>query len=102
MVWLDNLLTSAELLRRLKKEGFGASGTVRTTKTEREQSEATSGTAAQKQTVKKEPNRGIPKWIAECKTVHANKLECGAMYGDTPPDGEVIVFAWKDQNVVIL
>ena len=100
MVWMDNLFTSAELLRRLKKEGFGAAGTARTTKTAREESEAVSGTAGQKETLK-EPNRGIPTRIAELKTMNANQLEWGTLQGALTDDGEVIVFAWKDSNVVI-
>ena len=96
MVWLDNLLTSAELLRRLKKEGFGASGTARTTKNSREESEAISGTAAQKQILKKEPNRGIPKHIAVLKTIHGNQLNWGILQAEVTDDGEVMIFALKD------
>ena len=43
IIWLDNLFTSARLLRQLKKEGFGAAGTVRTAKTARETIEETVG-----------------------------------------------------------
>lgn len=36
---MDNLFTLAKLLAQLKEEGFGAAGTVRTTKTAREEVE---------------------------------------------------------------
>ena len=36
IVWLDNLFTSARLLTQLEDDGFGAAGTVRTTRTQRE------------------------------------------------------------------
>ena len=48
VVWLDNLFTSARLLTELLAEGFGAAGTVRTQKTEREKREENHGTRAQK------------------------------------------------------
>ena len=38
-VWLDNLFTSARLLKRLRDLGIGGAGTVRTTKTQREEKE---------------------------------------------------------------
>lgn len=38
-VWLDNLFTSARLLKRLRDFGIGGAGTVRTTKTKREEKE---------------------------------------------------------------
>jgi transposase IS4-like protein len=38
-VWLDNLFTSARLLKRLRDLGIGGAGTVRTTKTKREEKE---------------------------------------------------------------
>ena len=43
IIWLDNLFTSARLLRQLKQEGFGAAGTVRTSKTAREKIEESGG-----------------------------------------------------------
>jgi transposase IS4-like protein len=38
-VWLGNLFTSARLLKRLRDLGIGGAGTVRTTKTQREEKE---------------------------------------------------------------
>ena len=37
VVWLDNLFTSVKLLTRLRELGIGGAGTVRTTKTKREE-----------------------------------------------------------------
>ena len=37
VIWLDNLFTSVKLLTRLRELGIGGAGTVRTTKTKREE-----------------------------------------------------------------
>jgi len=37
IVWLDNLFSSVKLFERLQTLGIGAAGTVRTTKTKREE-----------------------------------------------------------------
>src|SRR5882762_2603850 len=37
MVWLDNLFSSIKLFERLRSLGIGAAGTVRTTRTKREE-----------------------------------------------------------------
>ena len=37
IVWLDNLFTSVKLFKRLRGLGIGAAGTVRTTRTKREE-----------------------------------------------------------------
>ncbi len=66
IVWLDNLFTSARLLARLDDEGFGAAGTVRTTKTSREELEAKEGTKAQRE--QQEPNRGLNPGLADLRT----------------------------------
>ena len=49
IVWLNNLFTSASLLTQLKKEGFGRVGTVRISKTAREEVKERSGTIKQRQ-----------------------------------------------------
>lgn len=94
-VWLDNLFTSARLLRQLMIEGFGAAGTVRTSKTSREEQEECSGA------VRKEVNRGLQRCLAELKLEHNSQLEWGKLYGELSDDGHVLEFAWKDQNVVL-
>ena len=43
IIWLDNLFTSRRLLLQLKKGGFGATGTVRMSKTPREEIEEVEG-----------------------------------------------------------
>ena len=43
IIWLDNLFTSARLLKQLKQEGFGAAGTIRIQKTAREEKEEIEG-----------------------------------------------------------
>lgn len=47
IIWLDDLFPSAYLLGIVKEEGFGAAGTIRTSKTQREVFEAQSGTERQ-------------------------------------------------------
>ena len=47
VIWMDNLFTSARLLTKLREEGFGAAGTVRTTTTKRENKEKKHGTKKQ-------------------------------------------------------
>jgi transposase IS4-like protein len=50
-VWLDNLFTSARLLKRLRDFGIGGAGTVRTTKTKREEKESRLGTRPKRKRV---------------------------------------------------
>ena len=65
IVWLDNLFTSAWLLTILRELGFGAAGTVRTTKTKREeQEERTANQIGGKQ---KEKNRGLDSNLSDLK-----------------------------------
>ena len=75
MIWLDNLFTSAKLLSQLRKDGYGAAGTVRTSKTAREEQEALSGTAAEKKSYKKEKNRGLAPQLADLKNKHSAQLK---------------------------
>ena len=70
IVWLDNLFTSARLLKQLEDDGFGAAGTVRTTRTQREQKEAKSGTKAQQKELEKESNRGLDPQLSDLKLKH--------------------------------
>ena len=95
IVWLDNLFTSARLLTQLKEEGFGAAGTVRTQKTEREIREETQGTKAQKEKIK-EVNRGLHLSLSALKLEYNTQLDWGKLYGYISEDGHVLEFAWKD------
>ena len=99
IVWLDNLFTSARLLAQLDDEGFGGAGTVRTTKTQREELEAKEGTKAQRE--HQEPNRGLDQGLADLRTKWNSVLEWGKLYGRLSSDKRVMEFAWKDQNVVL-
>ena len=65
IVWLDNLFTSARLLAQLDNEGFEAAGTVRTTKTTREELKAKDDIKAQRE--QQESNRGLNQGLAELK-----------------------------------
>ena len=93
VIWLDNLFTSARLLRQLKQEGFGAAGTVRTSKTAREKIEEKG------HTVLKEQNRGLDPLLSSLKLDHNTQIPWGQLY--LASDGEVLQAAWKDQNVVL-
>ena len=99
IVWLDNLITSARLLSRLKTLGFGGAGTVRTSKTVREEIEEKNGTKQQK--AKKEYNRGLDRSLSDLKLIHNAQLKWGTLYGVLSEDEEVLELAWKDQNVVL-
>ena len=93
VIWLDNLFTSARLLRQLKQEGFGTAGTVRTSKTTREKIEE------KDQTILKEQNRGLNPLLSLLKLDYNAQIPWGQLY--LASDGEVLQAAWKDQNVVL-
>ena len=99
VVWLDNLFTSARLLSILRDLGFGAAGTVRVTKTKRDELEEKHGTEAQKQ--QKEKNRGLDTSFSDLKLEYGAQLEWGQLYGVISIDKKVAQFAWKDQQVVL-
>ena len=99
VIWLDNLFTSARLLRQLKQEGFGAAGTVRTQKTAREKIEESKGSVQQQGALSREQNRGLDSLLSLLKLEHNNQIPWGELY--LVSDGEVLQAAWKDQNVVL-
>ena len=101
IIWLDNLFTSASLLTELKKEGFGGAGTVRISKTAREEDEEISGTTKQRQRAKKEQNRGIDRCLSELKLRHTLQVPWGTDYAMVSKDKEVFQVAWKDQAMVL-
>ena len=90
VVWLDNLFTSARLLSILRDIGFGAAGTVRVTKTKRDEFEEKHGTEAQKQ--QKEKNRGLDIFLSDLKLEYGAQLEWGQLYGAISEDGTVAQF----------
>ena len=99
IVWLDNLFTSARLLNVLRMKDFEDVETVRTTKTKREVIEEKEDSLAQKQ--KKERNRGLLPFLAELKTTYEAQLNWGALYECVTDVENVLIFAWKNQNVML-
>ena len=93
IIWLDNLFTSTSLLTELKKEGFGGAGTVRITKTAREEVEEKGGTTKQRQRAKKEHNRGIQSDLSKLKLRHSLQIPWGDEYAMVSEDGEVFQVA---------
>ena len=96
IVWLDNLFTSARLLKELRERDFEGAGTVRTTKTQREIIEENDDFPKQK-----EQNHGLNFSLSELKLRYNAVLEWGKLYGCVSEDKQMISFAWKDQNVVL-
>ena len=74
IIWLDNLFTSRRLLLQLKKEGFGAAGAVRMSKTAREEIEEVEGSNQQLEKLPKEKDRGLDPLLSKLKRDHANQL----------------------------
>ena len=99
MIWLDNLSISWRLLCQLKKEGFGAAGTVRISKTAREKIEEKDGSTQQQKAITKEQNRGLDPLLSSLQKDHAVQIQWGQIY--LISDGEVLQAAWKDQNIVL-
>jgi hypothetical protein len=102
IVWLDNLFTSVKLLTRLRELGIGGAGTVRRTKTKREEQGDLEGDieeAAGRR--KKVPTKQIVRQLAELKLTHSSQIPWGELYGALSKDGQVMEFAWKDANVVL-
>jgi hypothetical protein len=126
IVWLDNLFTSVRLFALLRDSGFGAAGTVRTTKsrsswladtsvdegpderlvhlfedfqTQQIQQSQISQPSSQKSL--KEVNRGLDSSLAELKIVYEGQVSWNQLYGAVSPDGKVLQFAWKDQRIVL-
>ena len=91
IISMDNLFTSAKLLAQLKEEGFGAAGTVRTTKTAREEVEEKYGTKRQKQL--KEVDRGLDRTLSDLKLKYSTQLAWGQLYRKVSKDGEVMELA---------
>ena len=106
VVWLDNLFTSVKLLRRLRGLGIGGAGTVRTTKTQREEQGDLEGdieivATTKEKKKKKVPTEQMSQRLTELKLTHAAQIPWGELYGELSKDGQVMEFAWKDANVVL-
>jgi hypothetical protein len=63
VVWIDNLFTSGRLLKTLRELEIGSAGTVRTTKTQREEIEEQTQTKLQKK---------VPKISLQVKRIEAS------------------------------
>jgi hypothetical protein len=122
IVWLDNLFTSARLLSTLREQGFGAAGTVRSSKSKAEllaedpvlatdesqageQHQLSQSRSSQSQkprrSLQKEQNRGLDSSLLELKNDYGGQIPWGKLYGCLSADRKVLQFAWKDQNVVL-
>ncbi|EON63739.1 hypothetical protein W97_02967 [Coniosporium apollinis CBS 100218] len=112
VVWLDNLFTSARLLSTLREQGFGAAGTVRTTRTKAEYLAETAPNIQQSQQSQQQPqqrsqqqsrekDRGLDPSLLELKNNFSGQIPWGKLYGCLSKDGKVLEFARKDQNVVL-
>ena len=103
IVWLDNLFTSVKLLTRLRELGIRGAGTVRTTRTKREEQGDIEGDvlAVSVGRKKKVPTEQIDQRLVNLKLTHSAQLQWGTLYGATLKDGQVMEFAWKDANVVL-
>ena len=91
VVWLDNLFTSARLLSILRDIDFGAAGTVRVTKTKKDEYEKKHDTDAQKQQKKK--NRGLDTVFSDLKLSYGAQIEWEQLYEVIFEDGNVAQFA---------
>ena len=87
IIWLNNLFTSARLLRQLSNKGFGGAGTIRTYKTIREKIEESTGSSKQKEVLLKKVNRGVNLLLSALKLDHAMQLPQGELYFAS--DGQV-------------
>jgi hypothetical protein len=72
IIWLDNLFTSVKLLHQLRKEGIGAAGTARTSKTRQEVINDWDKKAGR---AKKEPAKQIDPSLAELKLVYSSQID---------------------------
>ena len=91
VVWLDNLFTSIKLLQRLREEGIGAAGTVRTVKTQREE---------QEDLTPKRKEHMSPSLI-DLKLIHEGQIPWGTLYAELSNNGQVLELAWKDSKIVL-
>ena len=118
VIWLDNLFTTIPLLERLRTDGIGAAGTVRTSKTPREiHEDSTYNTASQASSQpsgllltppssqqalqpSQKSTEGFSDKLINCKPWR-DALPWGTIRYDVSQTGLVGMFAWKDSNVVL-
>ena len=88
---MNNLFTSADVIVTCSDIDFEAVGTVRITKTKREEQEEIKSTKAQKK--RKEVNRSLNSALSDLKLKHGARIEWGIMYGKVTNDANVLQFA---------
>ena len=110
VVWLDNLFSSVKLFERLRSIGIGAAGTVRTTRTKREEmgdeavdieeaiEENTQGKTSRKKKVAAESFSPL---LTDLKLVHTAQIPWGTLYAELSKGSTVMEFAWADAQVVL-
>ena len=91
IVWLDNLFTTIKLLLRLREEGIGAAGTVRTIRTQHEQQEE--GLTKHKE--------HISSSLMDLKLLYEGQIPWGTLYAELSNNGQVLELAWKDARVIL-
>lgn len=104
ILWLDNLFTTIKLLERLRIEGIGAAGTVRTTKTPREQQEeqrVEQDRSALPELGRKPEVERFDEELINVRLYHANSIEWGTKFIKISQNKTVAQFAWRDNNVVL-
>ena len=121
IIWLDNLFTTIPLLERLRTAGIGAAGTVRTSKTPREISEAATNKSTSQASSQASASLPTPPLsqqasqpsqsseisvesfssrLIDCKPWR-DKLPWGFIRYDVTRTLQVGQFAWRDNNVVL-
>lgn len=118
VIWLDNLFTTLPLLERLRADGIGAAGTVRTSKTPREiHEDSTHKTPSQASSQlssllptppssqqalqpSKKLFESFSTELIKCKPWR-DALPWGFIRYDVSRTGLVGMFAWRDSNVVL-
>ncbi|KAF2180779.1 hypothetical protein K469DRAFT_591445, partial [Zopfia rhizophila CBS 207.26] len=73
-IWIDNLFTLIKLLERLRQEGIGGAGTIRTRFSYK---------------------------LMNIKLYHTDNLQWGELYYDLSKNKTVLQAAWKDAQVVL-
>jgi Transposase IS4 len=92
VVWLSNLFTSIKLLKRLRAEGLGSAGTVRTTQTARKRKDKNSTKNRQEQ---------MSSTLINLKLLHEGQIPWGTLYAEVTNNGQVLQLAWKDARMVL-
>jgi len=100
VVWLDNLFSSVKLFKRLRSLGIGAAGTVRTTRTKREEMgdkamdiNKDKNTKGQTKGKEKVPAKHFSASLMDLKLSHDKQIPWGTLYGELSKSYKVMEFA---------